>query len=199
MTCKKTKHCKECKKFIPKGKDPRKQFCNRSCAATFNNRKYPKRKKLLTPGGTGLRKTCLVCGKRVSKNASTYCSNQCQRNHAWVLREAEFDAAKEITGLIFATTGRVAKPTNAIAKKYLIQKRGVACEICKDTEHNFGGTVVPMPLILDHIDGSSDNWKLSNLRLVCGRCDMLLPTYKNKNLGNGRHYRRQRYAQGKSY
>ena len=100
-------------------------------------------------------------------------------------------------GLVLST-GR-AKPTNRIAKRYLKQKRGVACEICKDTEHNFGGTVVPMPLILDHIDGNSDNWKLSNLRLVCGRCDMLLPTYKAKNRGNGRHYRRQRYAQGKSY
>jgi len=40
---------------------------------------------------------------------------------------------------------------------------------------------------------------LKNLRLVCGNCDMLLPTYKSKNKGNGRHNRRKRYAEGKSY
>ena len=39
----------------------------------------------------------------------------------------------------------------------------------------------PIPLVLDHIDGNSDNFKLTNLRLVCGNCDMQLPTYKSKN------------------
>jgi hypothetical protein len=52
---------------------------------------------------------------------------------------------------------------------------------------------------MDHIDGNSENNHLSNLRLVCGNCDMLLPTYKSKNKGNGRAYRRERYANGKSY
>jgi 5-methylcytosine-specific restriction endonuclease McrA len=84
-------------------------------------------------------------------------------------------------------------------KRYLLQKHGIKCWLCLDTEHKYEGEMVPIPLILDHIDGNSDNWKLPNLRLVCGRCDMLLPTYKNKNKGNGRHKRRERYAQGKSY
>lgn len=52
---------------------------------------------------------------------------------------------------------------------------------------------------MDHIDGNSDNWSLDNLWLVCGNCDMLLPTYKGKNIGNGRYKRRERYKQGKSY
>lgn len=56
-----------------------------------------------------------------------------------------------------------------------------------------------MPLILDHVDGDSDNWYLTNLRLVCGNCDMQLPTYKSKNWGNGRASRRKRYADAKSY
>ena len=56
-----------------------------------------------------------------------------------------------------------------------------------------------MPVVMDHIDGNSDNWLDSNLRLVCGNCDMQLPTYKNKNKGKGRHSRRLRYQQGKSY
>jgi len=56
-----------------------------------------------------------------------------------------------------------------------------------------------MPLVLDHVDGNSENNKLENFRLVCGNCDMQLPTYKNKNKGNGRHYRMKRYKEGKSY
>ena len=57
----------------------------------------------------------------------------------------------------------------------------------------------PIGLILDHIDGNSDNNSPNNLQLVCGNCDMQLPTYKGKNLGKGRYYRRIRYAEGKSY
>lgn len=54
-------------------------------------------------------------------------------------------------------------------------------------------------LILDHIDGNPDNNNPSNLRLVCPNCDSQLPTFKSKNKGNGRAYRRLRYKEGKSY
>jgi 5-methylcytosine-specific restriction endonuclease McrA len=56
-----------------------------------------------------------------------------------------------------------------------------------------------MPLVLDHIDGNSDNWDLKNLRMICCNCDALTPTYKNRNRGNGRFLRRIRYREGKSY
>lgn len=56
----------------------------------------------------------------------------------------------------------------------------------------------PIPLVLDHINGHSGDWRLDNLRLVCGNCNMMLPTYKNKNRGNGRvsarEYWRKRVA-----
>ena len=80
-------------------------------------------------------------------------------------------------------------------KKYLIATLGNICSVCNLNE--WCGS--PMPLVMDHIDGNSENNHLSNLRLVCGNCDMLLPTYKSKNKGNGRAYRRERYANGKSY
>lgn len=53
--------------------------------------------------------------------------------------------------------------------------------------------------MLDHIEGDSTNNRRENLRLVCPNCDSQLPTFKARNRGNGRAWRRQRYADGKSY
>lgn len=51
----------------------------------------------------------------------------------------------------------------------------------------------------DHVDGDSGNNARPNLRLVCPNCDSQLPTFKARNRGKGRAWRRQRYADGKSY
>jgi len=80
-------------------------------------------------------------------------------------------------------------------KRYLIYKNGNRCSICNNIE--WQGR--PIPLVFDHIDGNSSNWRLNNCRLVCGNCDMQLPTYKSKNKNSGRHYRRQRRLEGKSF
>lgn len=53
--------------------------------------------------------------------------------------------------------------------------------------------------MLDHIDGDATNNHRDNLRMVCSNCDSQLPTFKSRNRGNGRHFRRERYAEGKSY
>ena len=52
---------------------------------------------------------------------------------------------------------------------------------------------------LEHIDGNSSNNTLENCILLCPNCHSLTHTYKNRNKGNGRAYRRQRYKEGKSY
>ena len=85
--------------------------------------------------------------------------------------------------------------SNRIIRRYLIEKYGNVCSVCKGSE--WMGK--PMPLEVDHISGDWRDNKVENLRMVCGNCAMQLPTYKNKNIGNGRWARRQRYAEGKSY
>jgi hypothetical protein len=86
-------------------------------------------------------------------------------------------------------------PSKGHSKRYIKEKTGHKCSICLIQE--WQGK--PVPLVLDHISGNSEDWSITNLRLVCGNCDMQLPTYKSKNKGNGRAFRRQRYAEGKSY
>ena len=56
-----------------------------------------------------------------------------------------------------------------------------------------------LALIIDHVDGDATNNRRTNLRLVCPNCDSQLPTFKARNRGSGRHYRRRRYADGQSY
>jgi 5-methylcytosine-specific restriction endonuclease McrA len=52
---------------------------------------------------------------------------------------------------------------------------------------------------LEHIDGNSENNSLDNLSIICPNCHSQTPTYKGANKGKGRHYRRVRYSQGKSF
>ena len=44
----------------------------------------------------------------------------------------------------------------------------------------------PMPLILDHINGTNNDNRLENLRFVCSNCDSQLDTYKSRNRKSGR-------------
>lgn len=52
------------------------------------------------------------------------------------------------------------------------------CSSCKNKEWN----ALPIPLQLDHIDGNHKNNKLENLRMLCGNCHTLTPTWKGRNI-----------------
>lgn len=125
---------------------------------------------------------CGHCGRPCKRK---FCDSKCQADRNRAVRHQALEIAAEVP----------VGTTDKFVKQYLIKKRGHACEMCRHTI--WMGQ--PMPLILDHIDGNSGNRRLDNLRLVCGNCDMQLPTYKAKNRGRGRFARRQRYSQGKSF
>jgi len=81
-------------------------------------------------------------------------------------------------------------------RSYLLEVQGSACAIfgCPTTSQG-----QELRLVLDHADGDASNNQRANLRLVCPNCDSQLPTFKARNRGRGRAWRRQRYADGKSY
>jgi hypothetical protein len=74
-----------------------------------------------------------------------------------------------------------------VAKRYVIQRCGEGCSVCNMEPYWNNSELV---MILDHINGIPDDWRISNLRLVCPNCDSQLNTYKSKNKNGGRPSRR---------
>jgi len=134
------------------------------------------------------RSICPNCDKEVPRPEYKYCNNNCQHQFQWKQKRQQLlTEGLEIVGNESSKM--------KYAKRILKEKNGEKCEICGITEWQHK----TVPLVLDHINGNPDDWDFKNLRLVCGNCDMQLPTFKGKNRGNGRASRRARYKQGKSY
>ena len=57
----------------------------------------------------------------------------------------------------------------------------------------------PITFELEHKNGIRTDNERSNLECLCPNCHSQTPTYKSKNKGKGRHSRRQRYQEGKSF
>ena len=139
-------------------------------------RMWMKRRGITTSYQNKIKIFCKYCESDLPRPSSTYCSNKCQQ---------DYQLEQKIKSGNFSPQ---------IAKRYLV-KQDYSCNICGIDEWENKVLV----LILDHIDGNSENNSLENLRLVCPNCDSQLPTFKARNTGNGRAYRRERYAAGKSY
>jgi hypothetical protein len=153
------------------------KYCNHSCAAKYNNAIRGFKSKERLPH-------CIICGNKTKKGAHKYCSLQCQADHRWIIDKETIAKEQKVTGI-------------RQAKRYLLETQGHRCAIPHCGISEWHGQ--PVLLICDHINGNSEDWSLPNLRLICSNCDTQTPFYKNRNKGNGRHFRRQRYKDGKSY
>ena len=124
---------------------------------------------------------CKFCQKPVR---GVYCGPTCQWEHYFQILKEKIENNQSGNGVDCRQI-----------KKYLKKINGPQCQMCKITEW----LNKPVVLILDHVDGNSKNWRLDNLRLLCSNCDSTLPTYKKRNVGNGRFSRKERYSNGLSY
>ena len=163
------KQCKYCNKMLAYT-DRKKTFCNSSCSATHNN---------LRRGKTSVSWHCKLCEKKhtvTNGSIGSYCDNTCQQAYQ----------NKERTRQWLEESKDWKLQVPAWAKRYLIEQRGYACEICGLSTWLEND----ITLECDHIDGNHANNVPLNLRLLCPNCHSQTPTYKAKNMGNGRASRR---------
>lgn len=171
----KTKTCEECETSFTVVFSSREQkFCSRSCAVSCHNRGIQRNFRT---------KQCAGC-ENLILSESTYCTVECRKNHTLRLWLSGEKLPKQIP-----SASKTYRP-------FIWAEQGEHCALCPQTEIWQGQ---PLTFVLDHVDGNSEDNRRENLRLVCPNCDSQLPTFKSRNKGNGRHFRRQRYAEGKSF
>lgn len=179
-------------------------YCSHTCAATVTNTK----KKFV-------KKECIQCGQGflAQANHAKFCSSYCQGQHNHKvpasLRNKDKPVVVRKTNVVRSEISQVALKEakfkewietgcyvpNQRLRKYLVRTDGYKCKCCGISEWNNK----PVTLDVEHIDGDSENCAVENICFLCPNCHSQTPTYKSKNKGNGRHTRRQRYAEGKSY
>jgi 5-methylcytosine-specific restriction endonuclease McrA len=121
------------------------------------------------------------------RHQKKFCSMSCQR----ALQRRTLVAHWLATG----EGAPQARDDHYIRAHVLAEQQG-RCLICGASAEWNG---LPLAFVMDHVDGDSTNNRRENLRLVCPNCDSQLPTFKSRNKGKGRHWRRERYANGQSY
>lgn len=132
-------------------------------------------------------KVCECCNVVMSPSRNSkgrFCSIKCQQAISFGWRFIKF-----LAGAADACRDPRSR------KRMLVERDGYVCSECGISEWN-GKEIV---LEMEHKDGNSDNNSPDNLTLLCPNCHSQTDTFKSKNIGNGRHSRRVRYSEGKSF
>lgn len=152
------KYCKHCGKMIPY-EQRENNFCNSSCAASFNNCK----KSILS--------YCLNCGKEIKKG-SRFCNNTCYAEYEQNQYIERWKKGEE--------TGIIGEDGIATAvRKYIFKKNNNSCELCGWNKINPHTGLVPLQI--HHINGDCKNNSEENLQLLCPNCHALTENFGSRN------------------
>lgn len=172
--------CKRCNKLLS---GPwQKTFCSSSCAATYNNSKFPKRKRL-----TSKLTHCKFCNKKLTAWQTKYCSRECSKEFRF------FEVKRPLV-----LSGKYSRVSRTILKRVLKEVWGVPkCVLCGIGEE---WNEKPLTLQIDHIDGNPDNNEIENLRWVYPNCHSQTDTFCSKNgsmkkIDSRNQYRRKNYSE----
>lgn len=175
------KLCKQCGKPISY-EDRRKDFCDRSCSAKYNNYKRAKQH-CLDPNEKYF---CLNCGKELAYSHSSrmkFCDVNCQQEYRYKQYIDRWKKGEE--------TGTVGKyDVSNYIRRYLFDKYNSSCQLCGWNKVNPKSGKVPLQI--HHIDGNCLNNKEENLQLLCPNCHSLTETYGSLNQESSRVYRKQK-------
>lgn len=129
---------------------------------------------------------CLTCGNEPKRSFYKYCSNKCQATYQY---KKYIEAWKQ--GSKDGGRGIITRNISRHIKRYLVEKYGESCSICKWAQKH--PTTDRVPLEVDHLDGNGENNNEANLRLLCPNCHSLTLTFRNLNKGKGREWRKNKY------
>jgi len=160
------KICKNCKNeyeiSIRNKQELNREFCSKSCSATYNNK------------NRGVLYHCLNCVKELKKNGKV----RKYKEYIKMWKNGEVDGSKGESGV------------STHIRRYLFDKYNNKCSKCGWNEIN--EITGKSPLNVEHIDGDYRNNKEENLDLLCPNCHSLTPTYGSLNKGKGRKDRKRR-------
>lgn len=159
------KICPNCQEILPWEKRKNK-FCDRSCAASYNNNRKKHDDSF-----------CLNCKEKLMNSNSNFCSYNC----FWEFKKREY-IRKWKNGEVSGSRGN-GYTVSSYVRNYLFEKFGGKCSRCGwCTENPYIGKVI---LEIEHIDGNAKNNREENLDLICPNCHSLTSTYKALNSGKG--------------
>lgn len=179
------KCCKYCGKPIPFEERNRKEFCNQSCSASYNNIRRNGNTERKSPD-PNKKYYCLSCGKELKYSSSSnmkFCNQKCMNDYKYKQYIESWKEGKE--------DGRAGlyDISNHI-RRYFFEKYNSSCQICGWNKVNpHTGKV---PLQLHHIDGDCLNNKEENLQLLCPNCHSLTENFGSSNKNSSRIYRKQK-------
>jgi hypothetical protein len=151
------KFCKYCNEKIPY-EYRRNRFCNKSCAAAYNNSKGKIK--------SNLKNYCLSCGESLDRMGRRFCNPTCYSNYRKkkTIMRLENNELKDLHHI----------------RNHVLNIRGNKCQKCGSFKWN--GSIIPLEI--HHIDGDKKNNKLSNLMVLCPNCHAQTSNYKSKNMKN---------------